>query len=81
MNQKRYKVKSLLTNFHKYPFFSSSGSLSNLLKNRKEKFVAEHKAVLDKWKQTDRFIRQRLPDQSFNAATLQKELSSLNAMV
>ena len=48
-------------------------------KGRKEKFAAEHKAELDKWKQTDRFIRQRMPDQPFSADALQKELSSLNA--
>ena len=50
-------------------------------KGRKEKFAQEHKEELDAWNQAERTIRKGLPDQPFNADTLQSELSSLNAQL
>ncbi|MBR2732190.1 MAG: hypothetical protein IKD72_09445 [Clostridia bacterium] len=48
-------------------------------KKSKEKFAQEHQQELAAWNQADRFLRKHLPDQPFNAADLNKELSSLNA--
>lgn len=48
-------------------------------KKSKEKFALEHKQELDAWNKADRFLRKYLHDQPFNAKTLQKELSFLNA--
>lgn len=50
-------------------------------KGRKEKFLKEHKEELQKWNQTDRFIRESLDGEPFNADALQSELSSLNAQL